>query len=156
MIEAIKIDDKKTASALIQAGLDPNTERSDGELDIPEGSRLLHWAAHFNSSKCAEVRLLSSVVWLDAVHQVLREAMRNGFSAQVLLEGGSDADAVDSIGMAALHFASRFGYLDVVKVTSRAVLFLCLTVHSIGFPEAQCERGGFRHEQIYPTHYCGR
>ena len=45
-------------------------------------------------------------------------------SAQVLLESGSDIDAVEENGWTALFIASFLGHLDVVKVTSRAILRL--------------------------------
>ena len=60
MVEAIQIDDDKTASALLQAGLDPNAEKGDSELHMSDDSRFVHWAARFGAPKCAEVRMASS------------------------------------------------------------------------------------------------
>ena len=79
MVDAIKADDNKTARALLTAGLDPNTERGDRELQLSEDSRLLHWTARLNASKCAEV--ISSLLLFrhDQCIQILHEAMTSGF-----------------------------------------------------------------------------
>ena len=73
---------------------------------------------------------------------------------QALLESGSDVDASDANKMTALLFASYFGHLHVVKVTSNEGLCVCLMVRATGSLEAQCEHGGFHPEGIHLASYC--
>ena len=124
MVEAIQIDDDKTASALLQAGLDPNAEKGDSELYMSEDSRFVHWAASFGAPKCAEVRMASSAVRTCPVHLTLQQSDDGWTSAQVLLESGSDVDAAVTGGWTALVFACFYGKLDVVKVISKTAVCL--------------------------------
>ena len=124
MVEAIKIDDDKTASALLQAGLDPNAEKGDSELQMSEDSRFLHLAARVGAPKCAEVRITSSAVRTCPVHLTLQQSDDGWTSVQVLLESGSDVDAATTDRGTALIFACYYGKLDVVKVISKTAVCL--------------------------------
>ena len=124
MVEAIKIDDDKTASALLQAGLDPNAEKGDGEPRMSEDSRFLHLAARVGAPKCAEVRIASSAVRTCPVHLTLQQSDDGWTSVQVLLESGSDVDAAITRGWTALVYACHYGKLDVVKVISKTAVCL--------------------------------
>jgi len=113
LLDAVAKQNTRAARALLEEGVDVNTQRADGVT-------ALLWAAHWNSLETIDL-LLRAGAKVDAAddHGVtpLIRACENANVATVerLLAGGANVNAAQASGLTPLMTAARTGNVNVVK-----------------------------------------
>jgi cytohesin len=113
LVEAVKLQDKEAARALIKQRVDVNVPEADGAAP-------LHWAAHWNDLETADL-LLRAGAAVNAVNRhgvtPLALASENGSATFVarLLSAGANPNAAQQSGETVLMAAVRSGQENVVR-----------------------------------------